>query len=235
MKTRTGFVSNSSSSSFIIPYNRNFRYKKKLQLVAFGFDKSFNLYDDEYSINEMLDRLHIDLTTTPKAKVKDIIEELSGRYSSYDFPDIHKNSNSWYYKEEDSYKYTDDRLKISFHDVCLKHETLSNEYYAKRQEYHNQVPEKFRDDYKKQDKWLKAHTNYAFFEKDHSTQMNKLWEEEDKLRKKLARADFEELRKKHKRFVLLSYSDNDSRLEVALEHGGIVEKLSVDVIRISHH
>ena len=49
MKTRTGFVSNSSSSSFIVVFDKKPKSAKELQKAMFGTEKSLAAYGDPVS------------------------------------------------------------------------------------------------------------------------------------------------------------------------------------------
>lgn len=78
MKVRSGFVSNSSSSSFIVSFLNVPEYRKELQGMLFGEDEIFlHPYDGEaYSCGVIAERVWADLRKASPMNSKDILDEI---------------------------------------------------------------------------------------------------------------------------------------------------------------
>lgn len=85
MKIRQGFVSNSSSSSFIIGLDDKPKSVKEVQDIFFGNSLSSRLYDvDEPIPNEVLaDKIFNDINKAKEVSEDEIIEELCSGFIGY--------------------------------------------------------------------------------------------------------------------------------------------------------
>jgi hypothetical protein len=87
MKVRTGFVSNSSSSSFVVVFPKIHANKKELRKMLFGNDEYYSApYGDEtYSVNKVTNTVWDDMKKQCPNDVVSIMSEMEG-YSTYDDP-----------------------------------------------------------------------------------------------------------------------------------------------------
>ena len=81
MKMRLGFVSNSSSSSFLVGLKSKPNSKGELRDLMFGdLDGSISYYDYEMPIDKVVDRVFDDLKDSQPLATNDIIEEIDSGY-----------------------------------------------------------------------------------------------------------------------------------------------------------
>ena len=107
MKTRSGFVSNSSSSSFIIGFDKVPKNVSAMKEVLFGEDetkKKTDWSDDTHSVFAIAERVLNDISEKKPItirKEKKIIEEIrSGYFTGYpDYNWRHNNPSDIYRKE----------------------------------------------------------------------------------------------------------------------------------------
>jgi len=93
MKLRTGFVSNSSSSSFLVVFDKKPQSKKELRQMMFPDNKendSIEYCDRQLPINDIVERVYKDINSNKKATEKDIVDlyysQLNFYISEYDHP-----------------------------------------------------------------------------------------------------------------------------------------------------
>lgn len=115
MKIRNGFVSNSSSSSFVVVFPTEPKSVEDVKKYLFKEDQQYflNPYDDDnYTVGQVAETVWNDICSQEKNKFKDIISEISsGSLDVADAPDYN-----------DFYHITDwnQRWK-AYDDACEKH------------------------------------------------------------------------------------------------------------------
>ena len=93
MKIRNGFVSNSSSSSFVVAFDKKPKTKEALKKLMFDDKKSVDYYGDIILVDDIVERVFDDLQgqeTLTKDKVVEIIS--SGSFDGYPERDYNKRS-----------------------------------------------------------------------------------------------------------------------------------------------
>lgn len=263
MKTRNGFVSNSSSSSFIVAFPHkpknvidviNMLYKGDPNYkigVGYG-EETVNALDAANSIFE-------EIKNKKPATIKEMIEELQTRYyynvytNCYSFQDGGMvDEHGWGSNLREPYfgvdkKTLDELARISIEndrkrsDRIKKTNEIEQEY-LKSKNFPLEPPSK---DY--QSKEVKAYWKKrdALLDEMRKTKEYKEFESADdywsttdkgsKLSKKLAEADAKAFKKDHKKsfITILTYSDNDGSFNSVMEHGNTFD--NVHHIAISHH
>ena len=90
MKIRNGFVSNSSSSSFLVAFDRKPATVKELQKILFGDKKYIAYYDYVHSTEKAAETVFNDLQKQSPLALNDVADELSygyvGEDGELDFP-----------------------------------------------------------------------------------------------------------------------------------------------------
>ena len=91
MKLRASFVSNSSSSSFVVAFNKGIKTFDQLKKYMFRNDKleddaslDCDWYDEKLSVERAVQIVKDDLKKAKKATKKEIIEELTAQDYHYD-------------------------------------------------------------------------------------------------------------------------------------------------------
>jgi hypothetical protein len=84
MKIRTGFVSNSSSSSFIVAFAKVPESQEELQQMLFGDDEKFSIYGDAFLTADVAAVVWRDLKVAKPIKQKEAEETMSYGYMGYD-------------------------------------------------------------------------------------------------------------------------------------------------------
>ena len=89
MKIRKGFVSNSSSSSFIVQWDKKPKSIEEVKKILFGVQETYSYYDDNVSTQRLAETIFNDTEDITEEKIK---EEISGQYY-YSW-----GNGSWYQK-----------------------------------------------------------------------------------------------------------------------------------------
>ena len=229
MKIRNGFVTNSSSSSFIVAfdYEELPNSKEELQLLLFGDKKTRSRYDYKVNCSDIAEIVWKDMHTMepgwpcynyedkPLTAEEQVEQDESMKpWVSYNTIDV------WEVARELSYGSIDGSPELYYYrpgepNTHYSCDPMYNEKYR--------LPEL--KVHKREDgtTWTSDQCDYKKYENDcNRWALDKAIELFDK------NEDF--------RFFKFTYADDDGRLGCVMEHGGIFDKLGKDkVIRISKH
>jgi len=196
MKMRIGFVSNSSSSSFLIGLKNKPKTKTELRTLMFGdMDGEVSIYDLEMSIPEVVERVFSDLRDVKPLTEAEVLKEISNSY----FPGYPEDKFSGNASQDLEKEF------INLFNASLKP---------------GQKPiNSFCDDA------AKTHPEYEEFSRKRQALFQVEYEQREIEIQLAARKHFESLKKQFEGLEVyaLEYSDNNG--ESVLEHGGIFEAL----------
>lgn len=205
MKLRNGFVSNSSSSSFIIVFPKHIGSAENMGKLLFRGDwedKAFiKLYDDTVTLKDIADRVYKDYCEAKKHTADELrtslINELEYKLHSFYVHNIH-----------DIFQLNQEHLSKELVDIIL-------EEYKFHENNHVQSDKKNQKEY-----WA---------------EYNKISERKSAIINKDAVAEANSLLKTHSEYTILclEYSDNDGVLQTTIEHGDVFKNLVSQ--RISKH
>lgn len=136
MKIRRDFVTNSSSSSFVVSFDKIPTDYHELKTMLFGSDEYFNTYNETIPTITLSEVIFNDMKSRGKADVDLLIHELMNGYvyDAYDAPDYMD------YKSYDDYRFAS---MVYFTDFINTHfSDLSNVFIL---EYGNEVGGPFSD------------------------------------------------------------------------------------------
>ena len=261
MKIRSGFVSNSSSSSFIVAFSKKPATKDDVMKEMFPKDPNGSIdnpwpglkeYDEGLTHSQIVEQVLSDLqTNSKKVSKKDLLEELAGRYFM--------NNGKLYY-EGAPYYALDSKFAREYIDCYEQHNAERKEFdNIKRAMIRTHVGPDVPYASENSTNWttrtpctaedIKAYTEYRekveAFEKTNAEYIkvkNKyyrsernFWKTTSVLARKLARVDLAKFLKDNKgKFVTrFTYSDNDGSFFSMMEHGNIFRNLNH--VHISHH
>jgi len=261
MKTRNGFVSNSSSSSFVVAFPKRPKTMEELARYMFGdkgFDGAVSLdYGDDYVISnlQVVKTVFSDIQKQRKASPKKIAKELEDRYHygtsrNVSFWDEKtgtiKSAYGTWYGRDDYYGRDEElleklrKLQVAYGNLSQKHSEEGSKMVEYLNKKYDLVPRKYKDpDCEKYFDALKAckekDEKYKKFEKKYWDKINEYWADSNKIRGKIAQVDAECFLKEHKnQFVgIFAYGDEDGLYFCVMEHGDIFENLPH--IKINHH
>jgi len=220
MKIRNGFVSNSSSSSFLVVWDKKPESVEEVKNILFGDSKMHVSYD--YSI-DTLDLSQTIFDDTKEMSEEEIKEEIRNQYSYW--------SGTWYskgYKSDEQLlkKYEEDDRKLQ-----EKIDYYSNEINKFDSESIERLKKLRRILRKKEDEELLL--KYEEIQKKYKHYQEMSWS--DKLSDELLNDSFKKFMKDYdgKYICRYEYSDNDGSKGVVLEHGDVFDNLPN--IITSHH
>lgn len=203
MKIRSGFVSNSSSSSFILKLPK-IESKKDLEKIMYGEDVPLFLTswdDDSYATGQVLDIVY-----------RDIMDAMKSSMVSSDIESIRQSieMNDYTYQDFDKliskeYKNDYDKLKSEFKDQMFVIKGIEET-----------------EEYRK----LGYFKGRSLVEVDNDI----LEEIGDKMKDVILKSVNDD---SNDVFITLEYSDNDGILHSFIEHGGVLDPITIS--RISHH
>jgi hypothetical protein len=238
MKTRDGFVSNSSSSSFIVVFSRKPRSLKEVKKKLFnGMDGILNWYDDyEMSYDDIATRVYNDLIATRKLTKNQLHEQLNSIVHSY-VRDIECFVTSTTYNSNIPECQFDIKSDIIW-DLCREQFDIGQNIREKENEFRATHHLTF---FYSDDDETKARPDYDMISTDRSNLQHELnigrWDIAEKINQEIDKMTWQAVdifMNDHQGwwYTELSYSDGDPG-GVLLEHGDIFRH--IESLRISNH
>lgn len=251
MKIRNGFVSNSSSSSFIVAFPKKPKNVNDVMKFMFGDDIAGTVksdYDDEAVLNvQVAKRVFEDISKAKKSPtIKDMAYMLSNRY--YHAKDLifssatgkWSYSNSWGFGcDALDYFGTDIDATLAIQSLELDNDAYEHEYYKK---YHGlirelqiknkiKVPKYGEEGYMEYLKIIeelkKNDPEYKKLSEERDAHRRDKWKKEEALRNIASKSDAKKFKKDNKGsfIVELEYGDGNGNFEATMEHGNIFRRL----------
>jgi hypothetical protein len=261
MKIRSGFVSNSSSSSFIVAFSKKPATKEDVLKEMFPKNPNGSIdnpwpglkeYDDGLTYAQIVEQVFTDLQgESTKVSKTDLLQELAGRYFTID--------GKLYYMGAPYYA-LDKKLAQQYIDVHEEHEARRKAFDTFERElirkhvgpavpYASETSTNWTtrkpctkadiEAYKTYTDAVKAfeesNPKYIAAKKKNNRQESKCWDTQRKLAIRLARVDLKKFLEDNKgRFITrFTYSDNDGEFFSMMEHGNIFR--NVNHVYVSHH
>lgn len=208
MKIRNGFVSNSSSSSFILMFENIPSSKEELKKILYGenppvFDSYYS--NEGISTDQVISIVWNDIkneSTHDSNNISSVIRSEKGNFDQYNIDEVEFLFVGTKYINEFN------ELKDLIFEEEKNQDNIMTDFYKNKERYEN----------------ITIHNLYM----KHS---DRLQEISDKIYKLLDKITEEEY--KNKKFILTQYSDNDGSVFSYLEHSGILEPITFQ--RTSKH
>ena len=261
MKIRSGFVSNSSSSSFIVAFPKKPKSKNELSEMMFPGDphgvvpnpwKSLDEYDPGLTNPSVVEQVFSDLTSQKKkVSTKELIDELSSRYfvingklcyEGSEYYALDKDLAKEYVDLHVAYEKREEEHRDFIRDLEKKHLGPEVPYASKdgidwrtKQPHTAEQIKAFADYCEKEKKFHETNEEYIAAEEKNNEFLNKYWDNSCKIANKLAKVDLKAFEEDNTGTYLarFEYSDNDGQFMSLMEHAGIFQNLHHIVI--SHH
>ncbi len=249
MKIRNGFVSNSSSSSFVVVVPKDIQSAEQMHQYLFKTDREYiiEVYDYKMTSGDVARKFlddHMSFITDDNDFLDILTKEFSYRYSIWNtndscHPSYVKLRHGYYLRNEgEQYCGTDKKLVKQLIDNHKKYRKAIEKIDEKKSKFlkRNGVDEydytnKFYTDFVKNNK------EYNELCEKRKEQYQQMFIEETFLKNELAKKDCAEFLKtidQEKMVIsIVSYRDNDDDGMSLMEHGDIFK--NVPHIRISHH
>jgi hypothetical protein len=224
MKIRNGFVSNSSSSSFIVMWDKKPESIEEVKNILFGNNKTWSYYDN-FENTEVLSE--VIFNDTKKASNLDIKRFIDNQYSFW--------GNSWYSK---GYKY-DVILLREYEKEYVKAVEEEEKLNIKLKKYTNQ--EKNRILRKRKLERVLDESSLDEYSKEYFNILERLdelkkitWRNESEKYNKLVTDSYNKFMKDYKdKFIVIYNYGDDNHTGSILEHGEVWDNL--EYFRNSHH
>lgn len=240
MKIRNGFVSNSSSSSFIVAFDKVPRTVKSMVKLLFGPasepEETISLYDTSITKGKAAEQVIQNIRDSSNKGVtrKRLIELLSGRYDTpyYENDQFYTDPSKWYGVDYDLYfAFWEYRLRL-----IRERKYIREKIETRVKEVLGEKLEKTSNNawWKKVCKFKEEDTVVQELEKErHALYCN--WEEESEFRRKLAEVDLDSFMEDNNgsKIKVFHYSANEGDFYSLMEHYGIFDRLPS--ITISNH
>lgn len=210
MKTRKGFVSNSSSSSFLLIFNKKPETEQELKNILFPGKSELDIipyYEQDVGIFAIVDCIFRELNDKGVVCHRDLIEFFNDSDTSSEFM-----------CENDK-----ERLNA----LNKENETYTSNYYKEYHSLRQQLncppksdPVRTEENKKIYDKYTKLHDDLMNFNR-------KIWDEKEQIiynNAKTIAANFIK-NNKDKYMTVLTFSDNNNDVEAAVEHGEIFNNI----------
>jgi len=233
MKIRNGFVSNSSSSSFIVVWDKQPESAEEIRKILFGDAKYHTAYNDDVSTELMSETI---FKETKKASLEDINDEQSqlfyfDTYTGWDNQEPHWESVGYKPNEDLMDKYAEEKIKLKvMDDECRK---ILDKY---SREERTRIQRKFKLERILEDGEELTDSEKLFIntEEKWNEIRQKMWSENETW-EQLIEESTTALVEDHKdNFIAIyEFSDNDGTLYSTLEHGDVFDNLTH--WRISKH
>lgn len=209
MKIRNGFVSNSSSSSFIVAFNKKVSSSEEMKEILYGDIDTIKRFDDQHRAidlaREVFNKFKKIRDVRKSGKVAEVVRTLSGGY-------YFLSKNCGQFNKNGSLEFGP---KMS----------LENKFLG--------------SDMQLLDKLNRAHLFKERLRSNPSVNFNdprirKIENDISILERKLAKKDWMNFEKKHRDHIIVHFEfSDDSSVGSCIEHGGTFDNLPH--IRISHH
>jgi hypothetical protein len=209
MKIRNGFVSNSSSSSFIVAFNKKVSSSEEMKEILYGDSDTIEHYDDKHNTidlaREVFNKFRKMRDVRKSGKVAEVVRTLGGGY-------YFLSKNCGHFNKNGSLEFGP---KMSLESKFLgsdRHllDKLTRAHFFKEK--------------------LRSNSSVNF----NDPRFRKIENDINILERKLAKKDWMNFEKKHRDHIIVHFEfSDDSRVGACLEHGDTFKNLPY--IRISHH
>ncbi|NPV13091.1 MAG: hypothetical protein HPY57_15095 [Ignavibacteria bacterium] len=228
MKIRNGFVSNSSSSSFIVVWDKKPTSVEEVHQILFNGEKLHTYWDDSYDAKELAQIIFNDTKQLSKDEIIKIQRELY-QYNSW------SDKNYWYSKGykpnkelcrkyEEEMKIASDQEKY-WEDVLKKFSDKEKQTFLRKNKLERVLNEKTENE--------RERLYFEAVEKLREVR-KALWESNETMDKLVEESAEKFINDFGDKFIsYYHYSDNNGDIQAYLEHSGVFDKLKH--WQISHH